>query len=90
MRIKVIFFSFVIALAGFIPTLAFAQQDEDVRGAFLTTRPKATPKGIKPAATVKPSRRHPKPTATNSAGAVPVVQKNGVTPTAGTPAMAWA
>ena len=86
MRIKVIFFSFVIALAGFIPTLVFAQQDEDVRGAFLTTRPKATPKGNKPAATVKPSRRHPKATATNSAGAVTLVQKNSSTPAAGTPA----
>ena len=32
MRIKVIFFCFVVVLAGFIPTLAFAQQDEDVRG----------------------------------------------------------
>lgn len=86
MRIKVIFFSFVIALAGFIPTPALAQQDEDVRGAFLTTRPKATPKGIKPAATVKPSRRRPKATATNSAGAVTLVQNNTSTPTAGTPA----
>ena len=86
MRIKVIFFSFVVVLAGLIPTLAFVQQDEDVRGAFLTTRPKATPKGNKPAATAKPSRRHPKATVTNSSGAVTLVQKNGVTPTAGTPA----
>lgn len=38
---------------------ALAQQDEDVRGAFLTTRPKATDKGNKPAA--KPSHRRPKP-----------------------------
>jgi len=86
MRTKIIFFSFLIALAGFIPTLAFAQQDEDVRGAFLTTRPKATPRGNKPAATTKPSRKRPKATATNSAGADPVVQKKGSTPTAGTPA----
>ena len=86
MRIKVIFFSFVVVLAGLIPTLAFVQQDEDVRGAFLTTRPQATPKGNKPAATAKPSRRHPKATATNSAGAVTLVQKNSSTAAAGTPA----
>jgi hypothetical protein len=86
MRTKVIFFSFLIALAGFIPTLAFAQQEEDVRGAFLTTRPKATARENKRAATVKPSHRRPKATATNSAGANPVGQKNGSTPTAGTPA----
>ena len=86
MRMKTIFFSFLIVLAGFIPTQAFAQQDEDVRGSFLTTRPKATPKGTKPAATVKPSRKRPKATATNATGADPVVQKNGSTPTAATPA----
>ena len=85
MRMKMIFFSFLIALAGFIPTLAFAQQDEDVRGAFLTTRPKATPKGNKPTATVKPSRKRPKTIATNSAGATPIVKKDGSTPTHGAP-----
>src|SRR6266513_1645895 len=86
MRIKVILFSLLIAVGGFVPTFAFAQQDEDVRGAYLTTRPKATPKGSKPATTVKPSRRRPRATATNSAGADRVVQKSGSTPTAGTPA----
>lgn len=35
--------------------------EEDVRGAFLTSRPKATPKSTKPAATTK-NRRRPKPT----------------------------
>lgn len=83
MRMKVIFFSFLIVLAGFIPTQALAQQDEDVRGSFLTTRPKATAKGSKPTASTKPSRRRPKATATNSAGANP---KGVLTPTSGTPA----
>ncbi len=40
--------------------LAVAQQDEDVRGAFMTTRPKATDKGNKPSA--RPSHRRPKAT----------------------------
>jgi hypothetical protein len=86
MRMKVIFFSFLIALMGFIPIWALAQQDEDVRGAFLTTRPKATPSGNKTAAAVKPSRKRPKATVTNSAGADKAVQKNGSTPSATTPA----
>jgi len=44
-------------VAGTLP--AWAQQDEDVRGAFLTTRPKASDKGNKPAS--KASHRRPKP-----------------------------
>jgi len=58
MKIKAVFLTFLIAL---VPALAIAQQDEDVRGAFMTTRPKATEKGNKPASTTKPSRRRPKP-----------------------------
>jgi Domain of unknown function (DUF4384) len=59
MKMKLIVFSFVIAAGA---TLSFAfvpQQDEDVRGAFMTTRPKVTPKssGKTPA---KSSRRRPK------------------------------
>jgi Domain of unknown function (DUF4384) len=72
---KVIFLSLLIALAGFGPMQVLAQQDEDVRGAFLTTRPKATTKSNKPAATVKPSRRRPKP-ATADPGPGPVVKKD--------------
>jgi hypothetical protein len=61
MKIKAIFFSFIIALAAFMPALSFAQQDEDVRGAFMTTRPKApVAKSNKTAATTKPNRRRPK------------------------------
>ena len=86
MKTKAVFFSLLIGFAGLIPTLALAQKDEDVRGAFLTTRPKATPKGNKPAPTTKPSHRHPRTTATNSSGANSGSQKNGATPTKGTPA----
>jgi hypothetical protein len=73
MKMKAIFLSILFALAGFIPALAIAHQDDDVRGAFLTTRPKATNKGTNPAPTAKPSRRRPKSN--------PVVAKDGKTPT---------
>ena len=88
MRTKAIFFSFLIALAGLIPTLAFGQQDEDVRGAFMTTRPKATGRvtGKKSTPTTKPSRRRPKTTAANSSGSTPAIVKGSSTPSAGTPA----
>jgi uncharacterized protein DUF4384 len=87
MRMKAIFFGLLIALVGIIPAPAFAQQDEDVRGAFLTTRPKATPKSNKPAATVKPSRKRPKSMAIDPAGTAPIVKKDGSPPTHGTPAI---
>lgn len=85
MKTKVIFFSFLIVLAGFIPALACAQQDDDVRGAFLTSRPKATNKGTNPAPTTKPSRRRPKATTTNSSGATGATKHNS-TPVTATPA----
>ena len=44
MKAKVIFLSFILAAAGVVSIAAFAQQDEDVRGAFMTTRPKVTGK----------------------------------------------
>lgn len=64
MRMKAISLSFLIVLAGFIPVQVFGQQDEDVRGAFMTTRPKATAKasGGKSTPSTRPSRRHPKTT----------------------------
>jgi hypothetical protein len=78
MRIKVILFSILLALAGFSPALVCAQ-DEDVRGAFLTTRPKAPVKGTNPAPATKPIRRHPK--ATSSSGATGGSKTPGTTPT---------
>lgn len=58
MKSKTMLLSLLLLLLAFGALSAFAQQDEDVRGAFLTTRPKATDKGNKPAA--KPSHRRPK------------------------------
>ncbi len=76
MKRRFIFLSLLIALAGFAPMRVLAQQDEDIRGAFLTTRPKAAPpRSNKPAATVKPSRRRPKPVTPNP-GPEPVVKKD--------------
>jgi hypothetical protein len=78
MKRKIVFLSLLVALAGFgallgssVPTRAQdAAQDEDVRGAFLTSRPKATPapKGTKTASASKPSRRHPQPTTPKPGG----------------------
>ena len=78
MRMKAIALGFLIVLAGLIPVLAFGQQDEDVRGAFMTTRPKATGNvtGNKTTPSTKPSRRHPKTPAPNPSDSTPVV-KNG-------------
>lgn len=57
MRTKITFAGLLLALAAFgVPQVA-AQQEEDVRGAFLTTRPKTSAK-TPPAK--KPSRRRPK------------------------------
>lgn len=75
MKRKFIFLSLLVALAGLGPMQVLAQQDEDVRGAFLTTRPKTTPRSNKPASTVKPSRRRPKPV-TPDPGPGPVVKKD--------------
>ncbi len=63
MKFKTIFLGLLVSLAcpGLIQT-AMAQ-DEDVRGAFLTTRPKASAnKGKTSGASTKPSRRRPKST----------------------------
>lgn len=73
MKMKVIFFSLIIAAAGISPFAASAEQDEDVRGAFMTTRPKVTAKSSG-ASTPKTSRRRPKPIVSGSkppAGATP-------------------
>jgi hypothetical protein len=77
---KTIFISFLIALAGVIPAIAVAQ-DEDVRGAFMTTRPKATgsASGNKSTSSAKPSRRHPKTPAPNPSPS-PVVPNGPNTP----------
>jgi len=48
MKSKMVLLSLLVALAGFSTIATRAQDgaaDDDVRGAFLTSRPKATPKG---------------------------------------------
>jgi hypothetical protein len=81
MRMKAVFLSLMIVLAGFVPALALGQ-DEDIRGSFMTTRPKATGKasGNKSTPATKPNRRHPKTPPPNPSGSTPVVGKNPTTP----------
>jgi len=81
MKIRIIFFCLLIALAGFGRIEAFAQQDEDVRGAFMTTRPKASDKSTRPSPTSnsKPSHRRPRAVTTNSSTSGNIAPKSGVT-----------
>jgi hypothetical protein len=79
MKMKLIVFSFVIA-AGATLSFAFASpQDEDVRGAFMTTRPKVTPKSSGQA-TTKSSRRRPKPIVSGGDKPNPVATPSSATP----------
>ncbi|MGI9065852.1 MAG: DUF4384 domain-containing protein [Pyrinomonadaceae bacterium] len=74
MRTKVIYLVLLIALAGFGSMQAHAQQEENVRGAFLTTRPKPSANAARPSANSRPSRRRPKASTANAAA-------NNVAPT---------
>lgn len=87
MRIKLIVFALSLALAGIGAAQSpEAQGEEDVRGAFLTTRPKATVKSANTDARPRPSRRRPKPSVVTPAPptAPPgtVVKKKHVAPPA--------
>jgi len=81
MKMKTIFLGFLVAAAGFMPAIALAQ-DEEVRGAFMTTRPKATgsASGNKSTSSARPSRRHPKTPAPNPSGTPSVVPNTPNTP----------
>ena len=68
MRTKIVFLSLLIALAGPGSVQAYAQQDEDVRGAFLTTRPKASARTEK-TGPPRTNRRRPKPSTSSDAPA---------------------
>ncbi len=68
MKSKTMFLSLLLLLFAFTALPAFAQEDEDVRGAFLTTRPKANDNANKPAP--KPSHRRPKPAPGTAPGTV--------------------
>jgi hypothetical protein len=65
MRTKIVFLGLLIALAGLDAMQVYAQQDEDVRGSFLTTRPKASTNAAKPGTNARPSRRRPTPGTSN-------------------------
>jgi hypothetical protein len=69
MKTKVMLLGLLLALAGFPPLEAFAQEDEDVRGAFMTTRPKPSGSANKSGPAQKPNRRRPKPTTTSTVSA---------------------
>jgi len=83
MRMKAIVLSFAILLAGFASMVVLAQQDEDVRGAFMTTRPKPTGKVTgENSSAPKPTHRRPKPIAVvkNDDKKKPVPKPTPVTP----------
>ena len=77
MRLSVLLFAMVCVGAVVIGTAAPVLQDEDVRGAFLTSRPKE--KAAASASASKPSRRRPKATVTNDPDKTP--EKKPVRPT---------
>ncbi|HKV33106.1 MAG TPA: DUF4384 domain-containing protein [Pyrinomonadaceae bacterium] len=78
MRLRVLLFAMVCACAVVIGTAAPAPQDEgDVRGAFLTSRPKD--KAPAASGTSKPSRRRPKPVVQNDPGKAPEKKPNNPT-----------
>jgi hypothetical protein len=73
MRVSVMVLAFVCLCAVVIGIAAPPFQDEDVRGAFLTSRPKEKP--ATSGAATKPNRRKPKqPTAPNNPGKPPEKQ----------------
>jgi len=76
MRMRTILFLLAMVLGGFGSggfAPAFGQgQEEDVRGAFLTTRPKPAEKSSSSAPTARPSRRRPKTTQVKASGSASV------------------
>lgn len=63
MRSKAVWFGLFLAISMALAPFAGAQdpEQEDVRGAFLTTRPKTADKTTTSSASTKPNRRRPKP-----------------------------
>src|SRR5688572_32495907 len=64
MRVSVMLLGLVCLCAMVIGTAAPLAQEDDVRGAFLTSRPKQKPASSGPA--TKPNRRRPKPAAVSN------------------------
>ena len=77
-QVAILALSIVFANVG--PMLTFAQQEEDVRGAFLTTRTKTSGKGKSSGASARPSRRRPKITPTKPPAGSGVVVNPKTTP----------
>src|SRR5437660_11894802 len=77
MRLSILSLAAVIALAWTAQTFSRPQDQDDVRGAFLTSREKTASKPANSATASRPSRRRPKTTATKP----PAVNE---TPTSGT------
>src|SRR3989442_1601006 len=74
----------LIAFSSDLQSLAYLQeqQEDDVRGAFLTTRPKSPDKPAKTTAPVGPaktSRRRPKTATTKPAGSTTASKETGST-----------
>src|SRR5215212_11371608 len=83
MRLSVMILGFVCVGALVFGMAAPAVQDEDVRGAFLTSRPKQKPASSSGSgATARPSRRRPKPSGTSNVPGKPAEKPTGkpVTP----------
>ena len=59
MKLRPILFSFLLALVMAVPMWISTAQEDDVRGAFMTTRPKTTQK-LSSDSSAKPVRRRPK------------------------------
>jgi hypothetical protein len=85
---KIIFFSFLMAIAAFVPMQGFAQQDDDVRGSFMTTRPKTSANTNKTDPTTRPNRRRPKTITISVSGSTNAVSASGSSTTVATPAKA--
>ena len=90
MRIRIFFFGLAVALVGVgqmpIAAQISAGQDEDVRGAFLTTRPKSAEKPKSSGGPYKkPSRRRPKVVAANSGNVAKTSDAKAASPIAKTP-----
>jgi hypothetical protein len=76
MRTRTILFLLAMVLAGFgnggVAPAFGQEQDEDVRGAFLTTRPKPVEKSSPSATTSRPNRRRPKTSQAKASGSASV------------------
>jgi Domain of unknown function (DUF4384) len=72
MRLRIFLFTLIGILAAVIPAVLVAQQEQDdVRGAFLTSRPKEKTESTN--ASARPNRRRPKPVPSPTPKSTPVV-----------------